>query len=97
MTAVQSAPNLRNGMASRHVVIYGGGMAGAMLAKRPSDDVQVTLVGPRDYFEVPMAAPRNLVDPSLRPIDHHPFRAGLAGGPLRAGQDRRVDRPGRHR
>lgn len=46
---------------SSSVVIYGGGMAGAMLAKSLSSVANVTLVDPLDYFEVPMAAPRNLV------------------------------------
>ena len=45
------------------VVIYGGGVGGAVLAKRLSRDLAVTLVDPHDYFEVPMAAPRNLVRP----------------------------------
>jgi NADH dehydrogenase FAD-containing subunit len=45
------------------VVIYGGGIAGGTLAKKLSRDAKVTLVDPLDYFEVPMAAPRNLVRP----------------------------------
>lgn len=49
-------------VSSANVVIYGGGMAGALLAKALSPDVAVTLVDPLDYFEVPMAAPRSLVD-----------------------------------
>lgn len=51
--------------ANKHVVIYGGGIAGAILAKRLSSTLNVTLVDPRDYFEVPMAAPRNLVKPEF--------------------------------
>lgn len=47
------------------VVIYGGGVAGAVLAKLLCKDVKVTLVDPLDYFEVPMAAPRSLVDPDM--------------------------------
>lgn len=47
------------------VVIYGGGIAGAVLAKKLSRDLKVTLVDPHDYFEVPMAAPRSLVQPDF--------------------------------
>lgn len=47
------------------VVIYGGGIAGAILARRLSADARVVLVSPVDYFEVPMAAPRCLVRPDF--------------------------------
>jgi apoptosis-inducing factor 2 len=45
------------------IVIYGAGMAGAILASRLAEDVDVTLVAPTDYFEVPMAMPRLMVEP----------------------------------
>jgi NADH dehydrogenase FAD-containing subunit len=51
--------------AKRSVVIYGGGIAGGVLANKLSQDLRVTLVDPRDYFKVPMAAPRNLVEPGF--------------------------------
>ncbi len=47
------------------ILIYGGGVAGAILAKQLSDSAAVALVDPHDYFEVPMAAPRNLVKPEF--------------------------------
>ena len=47
------------------VAIFGGGLAGHRLAHRLQHDMNVHLVDPRNYFEVPMAAPRMLVDPSL--------------------------------
>lgn len=50
---------------SKNVVIYGGGMAGAFLAKELSSVANVTLVDPLDYFEVPMSAPRSLVRPDF--------------------------------
>lgn len=59
------------------VVIYGGGMAGAILAKRLSADIKVTLVDPRDYFEVPMAVPRNLLEPSFADVSTIPFERAL--------------------
>src|SRR5712672_1794126 len=46
------------------VVIYGGGVAGAFLAKQLAGHIRVVIVDPLDYFEVPMAAPRNLVEPT---------------------------------
>jgi len=47
------------------VVIYGGGIAGAVLARQLSGDCEVTLVDPNDYFEIPMATPRSLVTPGF--------------------------------
>lgn len=75
------------------VVIYGGGMAGAILAKRLSTDRKVLLVDPRDYFEVPMAAPRNLVDPGFAEQATVPFvtalpRVQMLQGRLSAWTDR---------
>jgi NADH dehydrogenase FAD-containing subunit len=68
------------------VVVYGGGMAGALLAKRLSADVRVTLVDPRDYFEVPMAAPRNLVEPAFAERATVPFAQALPGVKLVQGR-----------
>src|SRR5258708_12674994 len=47
------------------IVIYGAGMAGAMLASRLAEDFDVTVVAPTNYFEVPMAIPRLMVQPGL--------------------------------
>src|SRR6202022_4051290 len=47
------------------IVIYGAGMAGAMLASRLAEDFDVTVVAPTNYFEVPMAMPRLMVQPEL--------------------------------
>lgn len=47
------------------VVIFGGGMAGALLAKGLSREFKVTLVDPNEYFEVPMSVPRSLVRPDF--------------------------------
>ncbi len=40
-------------------------MAGAMLASRLAEDFDVTVVAPTNYFEVPMAIPRLMVQPGL--------------------------------
>jgi hypothetical protein len=47
------------------IVIYGAGMADAMLASRLAEDFDVTVVAPTNYFEVPMAMPRLMVQPGL--------------------------------
>lgn len=48
-----------------NVAIYGTGMAGAMLASQLADDFDVTVIAPTDYFEVPMAMPRMMVEPGF--------------------------------
>src|ERR1700737_580624 len=49
----------------RKIAIYGAGMAGALLASRLAEDFEVTVVTPTNYFEVPMAMPRLMVQPRL--------------------------------
>jgi NADH dehydrogenase FAD-containing subunit len=62
---------------NQQIVIYGGGMAGAILAKKLSDGFEVTLVDPNDYFEVPMATPRSLVTPEFSEQAIIPFAQAL--------------------
>lgn len=50
---------------SKSIVIYGGGLAGAQLAHILKDEAEITVVSPIDYFEVPMAMPRAMVEPSF--------------------------------
>ena len=64
---------------SSSVVIYGGGVAGAVLAKSLAKRTSVTLVDPLDYFEVPMAAPRSLVDPEFAEKSIISFAEALPG------------------
>ncbi|WP_095204831.1 NAD(P)/FAD-dependent oxidoreductase [Mesorhizobium carmichaelinearum] len=59
------------------VVIYGGGIAGALLARQLSATAKVILVDPLDYFEVSMAAPRNLVKPDFSRQSIMPFAKAL--------------------
>lgn len=61
------------------VTIYGGGIAGGVLAKSLSSQVKVRLVDPLPFFEVPMAAPRNLVEPSFADQAILPFADVLPG------------------
>ncbi|MEX3950678.1 NAD(P)/FAD-dependent oxidoreductase [Paraburkholderia sp. EG287B] len=64
-------------LSSKTVAIFGGGIAGASLARRLSPDYPVTLVDPLDYFEVPMSAPRSLVAPNFAEAAIIPFSAAL--------------------
>jgi len=45
------------------VVVAGGGLAGHRVAFALQHEAAVTLIDPKDFFEVPMAAPRMLVEP----------------------------------
>ncbi|XP_020101091.1 apoptosis-inducing factor 2-like [Ananas comosus] len=45
------------------VVVVGGGVAGALLAKTLQHDADVTLVDPKEYFEIPWAELRSMVEP----------------------------------
>lgn len=46
------------------IVIAGGGLAGHRIAYALQNEAAVTLIDPKDYFEVPMAVPRMLVEPA---------------------------------
>lgn len=59
------------------VVVFGGGVAGARVARALSEKFGVTLVDPNDYFEVPMAAPRCLVMPDFARQSIIPFSEAL--------------------
>ena len=61
------------------IVIYGGGMAGALLAKALSPAFRIALVDPNEYFEVPMATPRSLVKPEFADNAIVPFTTALPG------------------
>ena len=45
------------------LVVIGGGMAGHLIAHEMQSSMQVTLIDPKAYVEVPMAVPRLLVEP----------------------------------
>ncbi|KAG4980013.1 hypothetical protein AAZX31_12G089700 [Glycine max] len=52
-------------MAEKKVVILGGGVAGANLAKTIQHQANVTLIDPKEYFEIPWASLRGLVEPTF--------------------------------
>ncbi|KAJ0976639.1 hypothetical protein J5N97_012113 [Dioscorea zingiberensis] len=49
----------------KKVVVVGGGIAGALLAKSIQFHADVTLIDPKEYFEIPWANLRSKVEPSL--------------------------------
>lgn len=55
------------------VVVVGGGVAGAVLAKTLQFDADVVLIDPKEYFEIPWAELRSTVEPSFaeRAVIHH--------------------------
>lgn len=64
-------------MTDASVIIYGGGIAGGILAKTLSKKASVRLVDPLPFFEVPMAMPRNLVEPAFVEQAIIPFSEAL--------------------
>ncbi|CAL1367361.1 unnamed protein product [Linum trigynum] len=58
----------QNGSSSgtgRRLVVVGGGVAGSMLAKSAQFTADVTLIDPKDYFEITWANLRSMVEPSF--------------------------------
>ncbi|URE37824.1 Apoptosis-inducing factor [Musa troglodytarum] len=51
------------GAGDRRVVVVGGGVAGAMLAKHMQFDTDVVLIDSKEYYEVPWARNRSMVEP----------------------------------
>ena len=54
-------------MSKQKLVVIGGGAAGHQIAYGLRDIMEVTLVDPKTYWEVPMALPRLLVEPNALP------------------------------
>jgi NADH dehydrogenase FAD-containing subunit len=70
-------------------VIAGGGLAGHRIAFALQHEAEVTLIDPKDFFEVPMAVPRMLVEPDRARDAVIPFadflpRVKLARGSLQS-------------
>ncbi|XP_042413528.1 ferroptosis suppressor protein 1-like [Zingiber officinale] len=53
------------GSAKDRLVVVGGGIAGALLAKSMQSIADVVLIDSKDYFEIPWAELRSMVEPSL--------------------------------
>eukprot|EP01018_Ginkgo_biloba_P031788 Gb_37708 [translate_table: standard] len=51
--------------AKKRVVVVGGGVGGAYTAKALENHAEVTLIDPKDYFEIPWARLRCMVEPSF--------------------------------
>lgn len=50
---------------STRVVVVGGGIAGGIIAKTLQSQNDVTLIDPKEYFEIPWAQLRSMVEPSF--------------------------------
>nr|ULF48234.1 putative AIF [Gastrodia elata] len=50
---------------SKRVVVVGGGIAGGIIAKTLQSQNDVTLIDPKEYFEIPWAQLRSMVEPSF--------------------------------
>ncbi|CAM8958681.1 unnamed protein product [Rhodiola kirilowii] len=61
-TNSSSAKPITNG---KSVVIIGGGVAGSLLASSLQFSADVTLIDPKEYFEIPWASLRSMVEPSF--------------------------------
>ncbi|KAL6977110.1 hypothetical protein U1Q18_025905 [Sarracenia purpurea var. burkii] len=57
----------------KRVVVVGGGVAGSLIAKTLQDHANVVLIDSKEYFEIPWATLRSLVEPSFaeRSIINH--------------------------
>ncbi|KAK8967622.1 hypothetical protein KSP40_PGU021872 [Platanthera guangdongensis] len=49
----------------KRVVVVGGGIAGGIIAKSLQSQNEVTLIDPKEYFEIPWAQLRSMVEPSF--------------------------------
>lgn len=67
-------------MRKKKLVVIGGGSAGHKIAYLLQDSLDVTLVDPKNYLEVPMALPRLLVEPTglLAQISYSDFLPRVA-------------------
>ncbi|KAL2536048.1 FAD/NAD(P)-binding oxidoreductase family protein [Forsythia ovata] len=57
----------------KRVVVIGGGVAGSLIAKSLQFHADVTLIDPKEYFEIPWASLRAMVEPSFaeRSVIYH--------------------------
>ncbi|KAJ7531497.1 hypothetical protein O6H91_14G046100 [Diphasiastrum complanatum] len=82
-------------MADKKVVVIGGGVAGAHAAKSLEDVASVTLLDPKEYFEVPYALLRSIVEPEFAEkslIEHTEYlkKATLVVSKAKSATDRAV-------
>nr|GLL43231.1 apoptosis-inducing factor homolog B [Ipomoea trifida] len=66
-------PPRQGGVAGRRVVVIGGGVSGSLVAKSLQLQADVTLIDPKDYFEIPFASSREMIEPAIseRSVIHH--------------------------
>ncbi|XP_031112318.1 apoptosis-inducing factor homolog B-like isoform X1 [Ipomoea triloba] len=69
---MERPPELGGGWGKR-VVVIGGGVAGSFIAKSLQFHGDLTLIDPKEYFEIPYASLRGMMEPSFveRTLIHH--------------------------
>ncbi|CAN0923454.1 Apoptosis-inducing factor homolog A [Linum grandiflorum] len=63
MTGITESQN--DSSSGRRLVIVGGGVAGSLLAKSAQFTADVTLIDPKDYYEITWANLRGMVEPAF--------------------------------
>ncbi|XP_023770746.1 uncharacterized protein LOC111919396 [Lactuca sativa] len=58
-------PPVATGGAANKIVVIGGGVAGSYIAKLLQFHGNVTLIDPKEYFEIPWASLRGMVEPTF--------------------------------
>ncbi|KAF7153154.1 hypothetical protein RHSIM_Rhsim01G0201600 [Rhododendron simsii] len=67
-------------MEAKKVVVVGGGIAGALIAKSLQFHADVTLIDSKEYFEITWASLRGMVEPSFAERSLIPHRSYLTNG-----------------
>uniref|UniRef100_A0A5B7BY69 FAD/NAD(P)-binding domain-containing protein n=1 Tax=Davidia involucrata TaxID=16924 RepID=A0A5B7BY69_DAVIN len=65
-----------SGGEKKRVVVIGGGVAGSLVAKTLQDHADVVLIDSKEYFEIPWASLRSMVEPSFAEksvINHYDY------------------------
>nr|AAU90294.2 Pyridine nucleotide-disulphide oxidoreductase, putative [Solanum demissum] len=78
---MENPPEWGDGGRGRRVVVIGGGVAGSLIAKSLQFDADLTLIDPKDYFEIPWARLRATVEPLFAEISLIHHKDYLANGP----------------
>ncbi|XP_027082938.1 uncharacterized protein [Coffea arabica] len=62
---MEKAGDMGIGRGGRRVVVIGGGVAGSLIAKSLQFTADLTLIDQKEYFEIPWASLRGMVEPSF--------------------------------
>ncbi|CAI9261885.1 unnamed protein product [Lactuca saligna] len=65
LVLLMASPLVATGGAANKIVVIGGGVAGSYIAKSLQFHGNVTLIDPKEYFEIPWASLRGMVEPTF--------------------------------